>query len=149
MLSYEPIEQAYPPEQNGETVPSASKYGYHTNNRYQGYPPLMQDGRSIEASFQPQAEWNNQVLKQSGIQSNWEYRQYLANNAEAIMKTNWEKAANDIGYFRRYSEETIPPPSQQRHPYDCYENNDRGHDLKQLYLTREELNQRKQQRPLS
>jgi hypothetical protein len=131
--NYHPIslDTAYPVIK--ETVP-ASRLGYSTNNIYPDYAPLMHDGRSILASFQPQAEWNNQVLKESGIQTNWEYRQFLSKNARKIMEQNFRLASNDIGYFQRYSQETVPSATQNyRQPPS---------DLRQLYLTREQLDAR-------
>jgi hypothetical protein len=134
--NYDPqnLECAYPVIK--ETIP-ASKLGYSTNNIYQGYPPLMNDGRSIIASFQPQGETNNKILRDNNIESNWQYRQYLQNNAKAIMEENFREASNDIGYIQRYSNEQPPKKTSTNR----YEYNDKS-DLKDIYLSREELNNR-------
>lgn len=39
-----------------------------------------------EASWQPDAVINNKIHVESGITSNWKYRQYMQNNAKHIMK---------------------------------------------------------------
>ena len=95
----------------------------------------MNDGRSVNAAFQPQAVWNENVLKQSGIQSNWEYRQYLQKNATKLMEENFLDSANDIGYYERYVGEEVPPANN----WSRYRNS----DLKSAYLSMEELNRRK------
>ena len=40
----------------------------------------------LEASWQPDAVINNKIHVESGITSNWKYRQYMQNNAKHIMK---------------------------------------------------------------
>jgi len=40
----------------------------------------------LEASWQPDAAINNKIHVESGITSNWKYRQYMQNNAKHIMK---------------------------------------------------------------
>jgi hypothetical protein len=40
----------------------------------------------LEASWQPDAVINNKIHVESGITSNWKYRQYIQNNAKHIMK---------------------------------------------------------------
>jgi hypothetical protein len=136
--NFEPVSlQCAYPQTTVETIP-ASKLGYSTNNRYDGFPPLMSDGRTITASYQPQSETNKEILRQSGIQSNWQYRQYLVANADAIMKQNFQEACNDVGYVSRYPNEVVPSPPI-RHNDTTYGQS----DLKQLYLSREELNLKK------
>lgn len=73
--------------------------GYSTNNVYPSFPPLMSDGRAVIASWQPEATINESLIKANGIKSNWEYRQFLQNNAVSIMKRNYIDSANDIGYY--------------------------------------------------
>jgi hypothetical protein len=40
----------------------------------------------LESSWQPDAVINNKIHVDSGITSNWKYRQYMQNNAKHIMK---------------------------------------------------------------
>ena len=42
----------------------------------------------LESSWQPDAKTNNKIHVDSGITSNWKYRQYIQNNANNIMKYN-------------------------------------------------------------
>ena len=131
-----------------ETLPK-SALGYNTNNKYPIFPPLMNDSRSLTASWQPEAIINNELLKQTGIKTNWEYRKYLTDNAVSIMNHDFKEASNDNGYIRRYADS--PMISQQnyinhRNPHLYNSVNDSsmplGHstsDLKDNYLSREQL----------
>jgi hypothetical protein len=128
-----------------ETIPT-SKLGYHTNNKYPVFPPLMQDGRSLISSWQPESKINDVILKQNNIQSNWQYRKFIRENANEILQYNFKEACNDTGYI-------IPPPIMGNRPSNPYyyksihdihqptgvENS----DLKAIYLSREQLNSRK------
>jgi hypothetical protein len=123
-----------------ETMPS--RLGYQTNDVYAGFPPLMSDGRSITAAYQPEAVHNEQIIKDNNIKSNWEYRQYLQKNAVKVMKDQYIEASNDCGYFDRYADykynNGVPllydSFIDKRRPI-FYEDS----DLKQTYLTREQL----------
>lgn len=128
--------------------------GYHTNNKYPTFPPLMMDGRAICASYQPEAVLNKHIIESNNIQSNWQYRKYLTKNAVSIMNQDFTDACNDAGYYKRYSD--IAPINQKQdttwfsHPY-LYESvvdtdKPKGYitsDLKDAYLSREQLNAKK------
>ena len=64
-----------------------------SNNIHFGFPPLMADGRNY-ADWQPGAAVNEEIRKDAGIKTNWEYRQYLTKNADQIMRTNQLAACN-------------------------------------------------------
>ena len=146
-IFYEPekFECAYPKIK--ETIPQ-SRLGYHSNNKYDGFPPLMSDGRSITASWQPEAVLNNYLLKEIDVQTNWQYRQYMIKNAKDIMKYNCVQASNDAGYIKRYADlqnnsETYSTP----YLVSSFTDNStpvgyQSSDLKDTYLTREQLNSR-------
>jgi hypothetical protein len=152
MNSFQHIDSAFPVIK--ETVP-ASALGYNTNNKYPEFPPLMSDGRSITASWQPEAVMNADLKQRNGIESNWQYRQFLTQNAKPIMEYNFRNSSNDIGYYVRH--EDLPNiqsgnivdfvsnmPYLYNSPMDT--NKPLGYsdtDLKQLYLSREELESRK------
>jgi hypothetical protein len=131
---------------NVPSMPTATQLGYQSNNLYDNFPPLMSDGRTIIASYQPDAITNEQLLKDNGIQTNWEYRKYLQTNAREIMQKNCMSMSNDIGYVRRYDGDN----SVKNVPYTFKNANQRvvglpgysDSDLKSMYLTREELNSR-------
>lgn len=119
-----------------ETLPR-SALGYTTNNLYPGFPPVMADGRSIVASYQPEAILNATLLQQNHIQSNWQYRKYLTANAGEIMQKNFREACNDMGYFERFapSERGDTSPITKSGPTVSSSHS----DLKEMYLSRDEL----------
>ena len=125
-----------------ETLPRSS-LGYTTNNLYAGFPPIMTDGRSIVASYQPEAILNTTLIQQNQIQSNWQYRKYLTDNAQQVMQQNFREACNDMGYYERFvpSERGNAGPITQSGA-TLQRRKDVG-DLQQVYLSRDELNDRK------
>jgi len=151
-MFYDPLSHSQPvcPLAN-ETLPSSS-LGYTSNNVYPGFPPLMSDGRPIIASYQPEAFANSELLKESGVKSNWEYRKYLTENARSIREQNFIEACNDTGYMQRYTvyERILQDDKLRVSPfiYPSYldASQPKGYqssDLKSLYLTREQLEARK------
>lgn len=143
------------PAQNELTT---STRGYVANNVYPGFPPLMNDGRSLIASWQPEAVENNRLLKSSGVNSNWEYRRYLTQNAHSILQHNFVEAANDCGYYNldeRYGNNSaylpifagLPKSAGQPAKYNSYIQPEHtfgkmASDLKANYLSREQLSAR-------
>jgi len=120
-----------------------SALGYHTNNRYDGFPPRMADGRSVQASWQPEAARNTEILKQNDIRSNWQYRQYLTHHSKEIMQMDMTESANDVGYYQRYldngnDQNADSLKTSNRSPGYI----DRSTDLKNAYLSREQLEAR-------
>lgn len=122
---------------NVANMPEPSKLGYSTNNVYAGYAPKMSDGRTIVASHQPESVTNDYLKKELGITSNWEYRKYLTENGKDIMKYNCINVSNDVGYTRRYINETVRSYEYEYQRQVGEENE--SSDLKDLYLSREEL----------
>lgn len=128
--------------------------GYTSNNKYDGFPPLMNDGRSVSASWQPEAVTNADLLQSNNIKSNWQYRKYLTENANQLMEYNFKESANDIGYSKRPIDLTsiqsniVTNMNAQPYRYESVLDstkpigNDMS-DLKEIYLTREQLNARK------
>jgi len=108
----------------------------------------MNDGRSIIAAHQPEAVLNESIIKSNGIQSNWEYRKYLTENSQQIAKNNFREACNDCGYFERFT--PGERGGEQLH-YAMYKDGStlahEQSDLKQLYLSREDLSER--QKPVT
>jgi hypothetical protein len=106
----------------------------------------MADGRNY-ASWQPEAVINERIQKQENIQSNWQYRQFLQHNGLKIMKYNSTEACYDLGIDPHTTTNTTPSsnvPFTYRSSFDTakpgfgYCNS----DLKNPYLTREQLNAR-------
>jgi hypothetical protein len=145
------IESAYPVIK--ETVPQSER-GYNTNNKYPGMPPLMNDGRSITASWQPNATENTKIIEDNKITSNWQYRKYLTNNANDVMKSNFLASSNDNGYNTRpidipnIQSNQISQKMKTPHTFSSVLDNTEpfgftNSDLKESYLTREQLYARK------
>jgi len=131
-----------------ENLPKSS-LGYNTNNQYKDFPGNMADGRALIASWQPEAVINNEIIRETGIKTNWEYRQFMTANAKEIMTYNFTEACNDAGYYKRFVE---PPKSavDSSSPYIYKSIHDttsvmgiNNSDLKQMYLSREQLQARK------
>jgi len=57
------------------------------NNVYPDFPAIMSDGRNY-TTYQPEAVINNAIREKENIQSNWDYRKYLTQNATTIIKYN-------------------------------------------------------------
>lgn len=145
----ENVKCAYPNYQ--ETIPR-SNLGYASNNVYAGFPPVMADGRSIIASYQPESIRNLELLESSGIKSNWQYRKYLTENSQEIAEQNFKEACNDVGYTQRFTSnerENQTKISNVPFVYPSYLDGSQpvgysNSDLKDLYLTREQLNARRE-----
>lgn len=113
-----------------------------SNNIYPDFPPIMNDGRNY-SNWQPGASINEHIRKEANIKTNWQYRQYLCNNADAFIKYNQISACdNCCANTGQYG--VISPTSQvsSNSPYlykSCldttqkvgYENS----DLKNIYLS--------------
>jgi hypothetical protein len=106
----------------------------------------MADTRAAIASWQSEAIINNELRKESGATSNWQYRNYLTANANEIREKNTTEAFNDIGYYQRF----VNPPLEVNSGPFLYSNayardQPPGYEdsnLKANYLSREELNQK-------
>lgn len=140
--------------------------GYKTNNVYDEFPPLMMDGRTITASYEPYAVVTEKIIRDADIKSNWEYRNFMTKNANKIRNYNYYNALTDAGYVSRpidllgdgaaaddslggfakpYNVSKTPIlmdsiMDTRRAPNDSFAMDS---DLKQLYLSREQLNARK------
>jgi hypothetical protein len=126
-----------------ETIPPSS-LGYHTNNRFPNFPPIMSDGRAVISNWQPEAVVNERIIKDNNIKSNWQYRQFIRQHAKEIMEHNFNETCNDTGYLvQRDNHESKTP-----YVYKSIEDTTKvlgveNSDLKELYLSRERLDARK------
>lgn len=114
-----------------------------SNNIHFDSPPIMMDGRNY-ADWLPGATINENIRKQANITNNWDYRQYLTHNADAIIKTNKLNACDECNACPfSYKNKSIKVPytftscSDASQPFG-YEDS----DLKNEYLSRTELNSR-------
>ena len=117
-----------------------------TNNIYFNNPPIMNDGRNY-ANWNTGAVINNKIRLNNNIKSNWDYRHFLMKNSDEIIKMNQINSLEKIGCdYKKYINSKN---NKQNNPYifkSCldkyrpfgYEDS----DLKKLYLTDKELNDR-------
>ena len=63
------------------------------NNIHFDFPPIMSDGRNF-ARWQPGSIINEEIKVKENIKTNWQYRQYLTNNADNIIKYNQMSACD-------------------------------------------------------
>lgn len=115
--------------------------GYHTNNNYNNFPPFMQDGRAILASWGSASHLDK---RNDGIQSNWQYRQYMTENSNQIRDKMFTDSLSDIGYVKQnMSTSDIHYPhtyASVHEPVSHYQA--MPSDLRETYLTREQLQDR-------
>jgi hypothetical protein len=117
-----------------------------SNNIHDDMPPLMNDGRNY-SSLQPDAVINDNIKKEANIKTNWEYRQYLQNNATQIMKYNTMESIYATGVNPVIEK---PEQSTKNSPFVFTSTHDTNKptygynntDLKNFYLSREQLNSR-------
>jgi hypothetical protein len=114
---------------------------------------MMNDGRSIVSSWQPESHMNKVHKEQNNIKSNWEYRQYLTKNANNMMAKEFNESANDTGYNMKSSQKPNIQSNEvtgySNYPYSFKsvldETKPTGYvesDLKTTYLSREQLQSR-------
>jgi hypothetical protein len=65
-----------------------------SNNIHFDFPPIMDDGRNF-ASWQPGAVINERIRLEENIKTNWQYRKYLTDKADEIIKSNQLAACDD------------------------------------------------------
>ena len=131
---------------------SSSNLGYHSNNRYDGFPPLMNDGRSIVANGRSEPLVHNILLQSIGAKNNAQYREYLTKNAKDIMMKDFVNSSNDSGIYGegRFADYLLASVSIKQNPHSknaTYVSDNRdintpaigSGDLKNIYLSREQL----------
>jgi len=105
----------------------------------------MHDGRNY-ASWQSGAAINENLRKKTGIKQNWEYRKYLVDNADSIIRQNQENACDQCSNCKLDVDNSIKYPqapyvyntkNESSQPYG-YEDS----DLKNLYLSKQSLQSR-------
>lgn len=116
-----------------------------SNNIHFDFPPIMTDGRNY-TTWQPGAAINEAIRKEQNIKTNWQYRKYLVENADTIIKNNQLAACDQCCACPAYDkiiQKTTNSPFlyksclDNRQPYG-YENS----DLKKEYLSKYQLQAR-------
>jgi hypothetical protein len=91
-----------------------SNKGLGFNNKYSDFAPLMSDSRMFTA-YDPHYENNDKYMEKNNIETNYDYRQYLIQNADKIIKENQQTMCDQVGVCRFSSE-----PYVQRNPEGKY-----------------------------
>jgi len=112
---------------------------YQSNNKYMNFPPIMNDGRSVHSSWQPGAVVDELIRTENNIHSNWQYRKYLVENSEEIKNHNFKQSCNDVGYFIRNENKQVDSGMQGRIGIGEPVTRVNTSDLKQMYMSREQL----------
>ena len=115
-----------------------------SNNIHFDYPALMSDGRHA-SDWNPACEINKQFIQQNGIQTNYQYRQFMIRNGDKVKKSNMKSACDNCGVCNygpifkpnntgRYLFKSCSDTSRP-YGYECS-------DLKNIYLSRQDLESR-------
>lgn len=107
------------------------------------FPPIMEDGRNF-ANWVPSCEINERIRIGNGIQSNYEYRMFLTQNADALIRRNQTDSCDQCGACVFQSS---TPINTGKYLYSSCADLSRpfgfeGSDLKDSYLSRQQLNNR-------
>ena len=123
------------------------------NNVHAAYPPFMNDGRIMNASWQPNSDVNNQIIRENNIRSNWQYRQHLIKNGNKVRDYNFKECMLEMGQDKshNYSEtqgNLVNGEHKNPYLYESFMDNSKpfgstNSDLKETYLSREQLQARK------
>lgn len=115
-----------------------------SNNIHFDYPALMSDGR-LYTNWETDCTRNNQIIESNGIQTNYQYRKFLTENAGNIMMDNLVQACDQCGVcsygypyqMNKGGKHLYKSCRDRTQPYG-YETS----DLKNAYLARQELQSR-------
>jgi hypothetical protein len=116
------------------------------NNTYYTMEPQQELQNTAYSLWQPDGSGasNKKIIVDSGISSNWSYRQYMQKNANQIMKYNTMQTINDSGN-NPYSVLNTASTSPSPHLYTSTHDNSnpaygfRNSDLKQAYTTKQQM----------
>jgi len=117
-----------------------------SNNINFNFPPIMSDGRNW-AQWSPDAVVNERIQNKEGINTNWNYRQYLQKNGLQIMNFNTEEACYTLGLDPHIKTDRTPSDNVPLRFKNIFDTSRPGYgycnsDLKNPYLSREQLNSR-------
>lgn len=117
-----------------------------SNNIHADFPALMSDGQWA-TNWEPACAINSELKKSVGITNNYNYRQYLINNADHIIQQNQNSANGNCGasHANFNMEDVIKQPVKHifkssvdtSQPFG-YQNS----DLKNMYLSSKALDSR-------
>jgi len=120
---------------------------YNASNNYDfNSPAKMADGR-LWSQWQPDAVINERIQRQENIHTNWGYRQFLQKNGLEIMKYNNQEACYTLGLDPHFNTGKTPSDNVPYTFKGTFDSSKPGFgycnsDLKNPYLSREQLNSR-------
>jgi hypothetical protein len=109
------------------------------NNIHNDKPALMQDGR-LYTAYNSSDVTMEKIKQSENLQTNWEYRNYLQKNANEIMKYNNIECFYSLGINPNTSFDKKMPSQPVLITEPCYKISNKNSDLKNYYLSRQELN---------
>ena len=115
-----------------------------SNNIHFDYPPLMSDGRNF-ANWNPACDINDKLMDESGIQTNYQYRQYLIQHADAVIKANQVAACDQCCVCQYGSNQPKNPEGKYLYKSCADSTQPFGYetsDLKNMYTSRQALQSR-------
>ena len=114
--------------------------GVASNNIHESKPALMSDGRQ-NCSWLSEAIVDSKFKSMSGSATNWEYRKYLTANATNVMSNNMQnEMMNNVNNISPTTGTTVATPYNYKGIDDNTAiRNNFGSDLKQSYLSRQQL----------
>lgn len=115
------------------------------NNIHFNFPGIINDG-SLFTSYQPAGVYNEILKKQLNVKTNEEYRKYLQQNGNDIIEYNKNYCFNYNGYTNLANPKQINNKTPYIFKNQLSNNAPYGYessDLKNIYLSKEQLNQKK------
>lgn len=114
-----------------------------SNNIHFDFPPIMEDGRNF-ANWIPSCEINEKVRVANGITSNFQYRMFLTQNADSLIKQNQKDSCDQCCACVYH---TGVPANTGKYLYKSCADSTRpfgyeDSDLKNSYLSSQQLNMR-------
>jgi len=116
-------------------------------NTYYTIEPNKEFQSTSYSLWQPDSKTNQKILVDTGIKSNWQYRQYMQKNANQIMKYNTMESIYTSGnnpYINMNNETVNNTPYIYTSVHDTSSPlyGFRNSDLKQDYVTKEKMTSR-------
>ena len=117
------------------------------NNNYYTIEPTQELQGTAYNLWQPEGSTNRRIQVDTGISSNWKYRQYMQKNANEIMKFNTMQSINSSGN-NPYTVLNTKPVNNTPYLYNSIHDTSnpqygfRNSDLKQDYMTKQQMKAR-------
>lgn len=117
------------------------------NNNYYTIEPTQELQGTAYNLWQPDSSINRKIQVDTGISSNWNYRQYMQKNANEIMKFNTMQAINTSGN-NPYTVLNTNPVGNTPYLYNSIHDTSkppygfRNSDLKQDYMSKQQMRAR-------